>query len=429
MATRLSRSICIVAAMLLLTGCPVKDPASTNDILFSSHTRDRCPDVTTGEAAYFPAGQESTLLLDEDWGYYWNAGSQFINALPTLCPMRQEIEYGTGNRQDLYAFSAYDTREPGELARGVQKASGLAVVWVHGGGWIAGDKSGAVASPYLQYLMDQGHVVFAINYTLAPADFAVSPFPQNFRDVQTAIGWANSDDAKADYGHNHVVVLGHSAGGHLAALATTRSNPGDVPDILPEELPAGWDHRPAAGVAIAAPLNMITFGRQSLVVENVLTYQYENGGGPFDIARAGFSAFWGPGPEEGQVPPVMDQPRSYWEKIVGISASPIWHVDDQDPPLYLIASAKDILAPPDTNALPLENRYAAVFPNFREESNDPNIPANTIWAYSDIVDEGGHNPMYSNSSTLNNHVANINALDAFLAAVAAGLVSKPPPLP
>src|SRR5262249_28651835 len=85
------------------------------------------------------------------------------------------------------------------------------VVWIHGGGWQAGDKKDVQKKP--QALVDKGFVLVSINYRLLPE----VTIKQMAEDVAKAIRWVH-DHAK-DYGGDPdtLFVMGHSAGAQLAA--------------------------------------------------------------------------------------------------------------------------------------------------------------------------------------------------------------------
>ena len=81
------------------------------------------------------------------------------------------------------------------------------VVWIHGGGWQAGDKTDVQKKP--QAFTDKGFVFISINYRLLPNNVTIK---QMAGDVAKAIRWSH-DHAK-DYGGdpNTILVMGHSAG-------------------------------------------------------------------------------------------------------------------------------------------------------------------------------------------------------------------------
>jgi acetyl esterase/lipase len=90
------------------------------------------------------------------------------------------------------------------------------VVWVHGGGWQAGDKKDV--DKKLQAFVDKGFVLVSVNYRLLPDKVTIQQMAQ---DVAKAIRWTH--DHAGDYGGDPdtMFVLGHSAGAQLAALVCT----------------------------------------------------------------------------------------------------------------------------------------------------------------------------------------------------------------
>jgi arylformamidase len=96
------------------------------------------------------------------------------------------------------------------------KGNGLpVVVWIHGGGWQAGDKKDVHHKP--QAFADKGFVFVSVNYRLLPE----ATIKQMAEDVAKAIRWVH-DHAK-DYGGDPdtLIAAGHSAGAQLAALVCT----------------------------------------------------------------------------------------------------------------------------------------------------------------------------------------------------------------
>jgi acetyl esterase/lipase len=99
-----------------------------------------------------------------------------------------------------------------------------AVILVHGGGWVTGDKSGgprkAFIAPLHEPLERAGFAWFSINYRLAPAH----RHPACIQDVETAIRWVKANAARYRIDPRRIALSGESAGGHLAALAAVRAD-------------------------------------------------------------------------------------------------------------------------------------------------------------------------------------------------------------
>ena len=87
----------------------------------------------------------------------------------------------------------------------------LTVVWVHGGGWIAGSKD-EVAN-YMRILASHGYTVVAVDYSLAPA----KRYPTPIRQVNTALGYLVRNAERLHVDPERLVLAGDSAGAQIAA--------------------------------------------------------------------------------------------------------------------------------------------------------------------------------------------------------------------
>jgi acetyl esterase/lipase len=87
------------------------------------------------------------------------------------------------------------------------------VVYIHGGGWAAGDKA---QSPW-DVLEKTGYACASINYRLTD----VATFPAQIFDCKAAIRWLRAHANQYNFDPNKIGVWGISAGGHLAALLGT----------------------------------------------------------------------------------------------------------------------------------------------------------------------------------------------------------------
>ena len=87
------------------------------------------------------------------------------------------------------------------------------VVYIHGGAWILGDK--ALSRQDISAYNDRGVILVSVNYRLAPK----FKFPANISDIHTASHWVKDNIAAYGGDPENMVLVGHSAGGHLAALA------------------------------------------------------------------------------------------------------------------------------------------------------------------------------------------------------------------
>ncbi len=92
-----------------------------------------------------------------------------------------------------------------------------AVILVHGGGWEAGDKRTYIG-PWFTTLTAAGIPWFTINYRLAPR----FPHPAAVEDIEAAVAWVRGHAREYQVDPDRIVLMGESAGGHLAALAALR---------------------------------------------------------------------------------------------------------------------------------------------------------------------------------------------------------------
>jgi acetyl esterase/lipase len=102
------------------------------------------------------------------------------------------------------------------------------LMYIHGGGWMIGDKGGA-ANLFLPYI-ERGWNVVNVEYRLG----GNSPAPGAVEDSRCALRWIYDNADRYRFDLNRIVVSGHSAGGHLALMV------GMLPDgtDLDSECPA-----------------------------------------------------------------------------------------------------------------------------------------------------------------------------------------------
>jgi acetyl esterase/lipase len=99
-----------------------------------------------------------------------------------------------------------------------------AVLVIHGGGWIHGDRSDGEG--YARRLADAGFAAYNIEYRLAPAD----RFPAQLDDVKNALRWLSANATRLRIDPERLGLMGYSAGAHLALLAGLAGEP-DVPRV------------------------------------------------------------------------------------------------------------------------------------------------------------------------------------------------------
>ncbi len=158
-----------------------------------------------------------------------------------------EYDYVTnGHERQKLDFYKYDGKP--EVIRPT-------LVWIHGGAWIAGDKR--VIDPFAYQVAGLGkYNLVSINYRLANDESA--PWPQIIYDVNAAIRWIKINSDKLGIDPDKLILVGESAGAHLAAMAAFGS---DAEELIGDKNPgASTDVR--AVVLFYGPYNM-----SSLVVQ------------------------------------------------------------------------------------------------------------------------------------------------------------------
>jgi len=117
-----------------------------------------------------------------------------------------EIAYGGDALQRLDFYPAQGARGPAPL-----------IVFVHGGGWKRGDKSNATGATKIGHFTGAGYAFATIDYRLVPE----ATVEKQATDVASAVAYLVRDADKLSVDPSRVVLMGHSAGAHLAALVAT----------------------------------------------------------------------------------------------------------------------------------------------------------------------------------------------------------------
>lgn len=93
------------------------------------------------------------------------------------------------------------------------------IVMIHGGGWFEGDKAERhVVQNKLAHWLPQGYIFVSLNYRLTPQAMAY----EQAQDAAKALRWVQ--EHAHDWGgrRDKLILMGHSSGGHLAALLSAK---------------------------------------------------------------------------------------------------------------------------------------------------------------------------------------------------------------
>ncbi|ELA6610097.1 alpha/beta hydrolase [Vibrio alginolyticus] len=90
------------------------------------------------------------------------------------------------------------------------------LVWVHGGAWKRGSKDAIPEKNplLLQSVLNEGYALASVDYRLSGEE----SFPQPVQDINDALNYLYDNAEKLGIKADNVVIMGRSAGGHLAGF-------------------------------------------------------------------------------------------------------------------------------------------------------------------------------------------------------------------
>jgi len=181
------------------------------------------------------------------------------------------------------------------------------VIYLHGGGWISGDKNSYTR--ICKSFAHEGYLTFNINYRLAPK----YSYPMQIQDIASAINWIKKNAKNYGGDETRIFLAGDSSGAHLLSHYIT---------ILENE-----DLRRFTEVKTVIPIDFI---------KGVLLFY-----GVYSIKDL----------ENLNLPVIKIQNESFFGKELGLykkrtkCASPISYVNKHFPPTFLCVGEVDIVHP------------------------------------------------------------------------------------
>ena len=159
--------------------------------------------MATRNAAWHDRMYNNRALVPDfaDHFAHWRSGSERARA-ERRCVL--DVAYGDGPGETLDIFPASRPNAP-------------VVVFIHGGYWRSLDKAdhSFVAPP----LLDMGACVVVVNYALCPGTEAQPvTIPDIALQMARALAWVWRHIGQHGGQRDNISVIGHSAGGHLAAM-------------------------------------------------------------------------------------------------------------------------------------------------------------------------------------------------------------------
>jgi len=231
------------------------------------------------------------------------------SSAPTSKPVLPPAPEGVTIRQDV-AYLAPDRDEKLDLylpAHRDKSARSPAVLIIHGGGWIGGDKAAGREFNIGTTLALHGYVAASVNYWMHIKD----RWPTNLNDCKNAIRFlrAHADELQID--PDRIGVIGGSAGGHLALMVAYTS---DVVALEPNE--------PYAGVSDRVRCVVDMYGITDLLTRRKTDEQGNPIGAPIQTSAllAGKAG----------------DDRATWEL-----ASPVYHINATTPPTLILQGRAD----------------------------------------------------------------------------------------
>ncbi len=180
--------------------------------------------------------------------------------------------------------------------------NGAGIIVVHGGSWSGGVRNDF--PQWNQWFADNGLTVFDIDYSLAQPNYSSA-----INDVKSAVVEIKKRSAEFNISPDKIILLGRSAGGHLALITAYSA--------------ANSDESVAAVISFYAPTDLL--------------WDYDNLSNEYVIdGRGTLSNFLGGSPYQ------SDEIRKRY-----LFASPIENVSAETPPTLLIHGGKDQLVLPE----------------------------------------------------------------------------------
>lgn len=168
--------------------------------------------------------------------------------VPDNVLFEKDVQYSQGNRLAM------------DIARPKGDGPFPAIVAIHGGGFVGGERS--FHHPTILKLAGRGYVAATVSYRLAPANM----FPAAVQDVKAAVRFLRANAAKYAIDPERMAAIGGSAGGHLALMI------GLTPGVPEFETPPNREQssRVSAVVSYFPPTDFVRMYGKSSEAANVL---------------------------------------------------------------------------------------------------------------------------------------------------------------
>ena len=231
-------------------------------------------------------------------------GSAVALLVTTLCATAQQPATSYNKVSDI-TYAVVDDRELGldiYMPRGVDDPPLL--VWIHGGRWLYRTKEDINTLA----LVEEGFAIASIDFRLSVDE----PFPAQIHDIKAAIRFLRANAETYGYEATRSGVHGRSSGGHLTSLVGVTNGVKELEGELGDHLDVSSDVQVA--VSYFGASNLTTILDQST---------------PFGVMLRGPALAL-----------LLGGPMEATAELAEL-ASPVFHVDAQDPPLLLLHGDQD----------------------------------------------------------------------------------------
>ncbi|MBE5891212.1 MAG: alpha/beta hydrolase [Lachnospiraceae bacterium] len=225
--------------------------------------------------------------------------------------MEQEPQYKDIAYQNESASQKLDIYLPNK-----EQSAWPALIYIHGGGFMFGDKQDSHLKPYLQAL-EHGFAVVSVEYRLSKEAI----FPAAVLDVRNAVRYVRKHAAEYHLDATRLIAIGGSAGGNLAAMLGMNVPNGEFPG----EEGMNFEENPYVAVAIDqfGPMNFATMDAQAR--ENGISDCIH------DEANSPESMYIG-----GEIQSNLDLVRK---------ANPATYISENTAPFLIFHGTKDVMVP------------------------------------------------------------------------------------
>ncbi len=214
-----------------------------------------------------------------------------------------ELQYAN-NKNPRQSLDLYHPNEP-------SKAKLPLIIFIHGGAWRSGSKA-AGRQPLEDYVKSGNFICASIGYRLSQEAI----WPAQLHDCKAAIRFLYAHADKYHIDPTRTVVLGASAGGHLATMVSVTGNNPKMEGTLGKHL--DQHSRVAGGISYYGPTD---FQKMDDFPSNI-EHNAENS------------------PESQLIGAPIQQVPARTQ-----AANPLTYIDENDPPLICIHGSRDRLVP------------------------------------------------------------------------------------